>query len=128
MARGQESEAVLQACNGYFDAFYKGDVEAVEKYFSPTLYKAGFWKQEDGTYTEHLVMRYDDVMKFAQRVADEKDFAGDDAVKEIEILEVSDKIANVKVKGNWGFDYILLWKDENNWKIEQVIWQGPNEK
>ena len=122
----EDKEGVMEACEGYFRAFYQGDLQAVDTYFSRTLYKVGYWKGEDGNYSDPKLMSYDDVVSFAKRVLSEQDFAQKDATKEIEILDVAEKIATVKVKGTWGFDYINLRKDENNWKIEQVIWQGPN--
>ena len=121
-----DKQGVMDACKGYFAAFYDGDLEAVDKYFSRTLYKVGYWKNDDGSYSDPLIMTFEDVKNYAQRVLDEEDFAADDATQVIDILQVEEKIAVAKVTGTWGFDYINLRKDDKTWKVEQVIWQGPN--
>ena len=72
-------------------------------------------------------MTYEGAMKFAQNVVAKQNFAKEGSPKKIEILDLQDKIAAVKVTAYWGIDYMFLAKnDKGNWMIEQVIWQGPN--
>ncbi len=47
---------------------------------------------------------------------------------EIEVYEIKEKIASAKVKAIWGFDYILLSKNQKGyWKIDKILWQSYSE-
>jgi len=41
------------------------------------------------------------------------------------VLDVMNAIASAKVTGWWGYDYILLSKQNDKWMIEEVLWKGP---
>jgi len=43
----------------------------------------------------------------------------------MKVLDMMDQIAAAKVRAWWGWDYILLAKQDDKWIIEQVLWQGP---
>jgi phosphohistidine phosphatase SixA len=49
-------------------------------------------------------------------------------IREVEVLDISNHIATGKVTAVWGVDYMTLSKDNGQWKIEQVIWEGPYEE
>ena len=50
--------------------------------------------------------------------------AGEDASKDVIVLDHLDKTAAAKVTAHWGVDYLHLVKDEKGqWKIVQVLWQ-----
>ena len=49
---------------------------------------------------------------------------GADAPKEIEVFEVLDQTASIKLTAQWGVDYMHLAKYDGQWKIVNVLWQG----
>ncbi len=46
------------------------------------------------------------------------------APKEIEIFDVMDQTATVKLSAHWGVDYLHLAKIEGKWMIMNVLWQS----
>jgi hypothetical protein len=69
-------------------------------------------------------MTFKQAKKYAAYVLRSKDFPAEDAPKKVEILDVMNAIASVKITAWWGVDYLLLSKQEGKWMIEQVIWEG----
>ena len=125
----KDTEGVTKACMNYLEGFYEGDVSKLETALSPTLYKYGYWKnKETGAYASAGQMTYEKALDYAKNVAEKKKFAKEDAVKVVEVLDISNHIAVAKVKAWWGVDYMLLSRDGDAWVIEQVIWEGPLEK
>lgn len=125
----KDVEGVKAACMNYIEGFYEGDESKLEAALSPTLYKYGYWKnKETGAYQTAGQMTYKQALDYAKNVAEKKKFAKKDAVKVVEVLDISNHVAAAKVKAWWGIDYILLSRDGEAWVIEQVIWEGPLEK
>ncbi|MEQ9009261.1 MAG: hypothetical protein RLP12_15365, partial [Ekhidna sp.] len=51
------------------------------------------------------------------------------APKQVERLDMDERVANVKVYAIWGFDYLLMTKNENDdWIVQQFLWQSYNAK
>jgi len=121
--------AVKKTCLGYIEGFYQGDTLKLINNVKPTLHKFGYWKNDKtGEYGEPIYMTFDGAKEYANEVLEKKNFPKADAPKKIEILDIIDHIASVKVTAWWGVDYILLSKQNDNWMIEQVLWQGPLKK
>lgn len=129
-AQKSDKELVTQACMNYLEGFYKGDKAKLKAALSPTLHKFGYWKsQKTKKYGKKIPMTFDGAMKFAENVVAKNNYAKKGSPKKVEILDIMDKIATVKVTAYWGTDYMFLAKqDDGSWLIEQVIWQGPNKK
>ena len=127
-AQHSDRELVTKACTNYLEGFYEGNTDKLKVALKPTLHKFGFWKSEKtNTYGKASYMTFEGALKFAKNVEARKSYAKKGSPKKVEILDLMDKIAAVKVTAYWGTDYILLAKQENgSWMIEQVIWQGPN--
>ena len=50
------------------------------------------------------------------------------AIKKVEIMDIMNQIAAVKVTAWWGVDYLQLGKYDGQWMIAHVIWQSPPKK
>jgi hypothetical protein len=125
----QEKEKIEKACLNYIEGFYEGDTIKLMAALKPSLYKIGFWKNENtGNYDPAGQMTYRQAMNYAKSVREKKDFAKADAPKKVEILNIMNTIAAAKVTAWWGMDYILLSKQGDVWMIEEVLWEGPLEK
>lgn len=119
-------EDVAKACLNYIEGFYEGDTTKLIKSLMPTLYKFGYWKNKStGTYGPDGQMTYRQALDYARKVMEKKKFAKADAPKKVEVLDIQNSIAAAKVTAFWGVDYILLSKQNGQWMIEQVLWEGP---
>ena len=119
-------EDVAKACLNYIEGFYEGDTTKLIKSLMPTLYKFGYWKNKStGTYGPDGQMTYRQALDYARKVMEKQKFAKADAPKKVEVLDIQNSIAAAKVTAFWGVDYILLSKQNGQWMIEQVLWEGP---
>lgn len=128
-AQSSESDKVKRACMDYIEGFYEGDEAKLKRSLSPDLLKFGYMKKR-GTqeYASAGQMTYEEALSYARGVKEKQSFPKADAPRGIEIYDVDDNIAAAKVTAWWGFDYILLAKVDDNWMIQQVLWQGPLKK
>jgi hypothetical protein len=124
-----DKQKIERACLDYLEGFYEGDTVKLARSLKPSLYKFGYWKNDkSGKYDPDGQMTFQQAIKYAKGVRAKKNFPKPDAPKKAEVLDVMDQIASAKVTAWWGVDYILLSKQDGNWMIEQVLWQGPLKK
>lgn len=126
-ARAQENKVMIEkACLNYLEGFYEGDTTKLITSLSPALYKFGYWRdKKTGNYAPEGNMTWQQAIDYAKRVFETKKFAKADAPKKVEVLDIMNTIAAAKVTAWWGVDYILLAKQNGNWMIDQVLWEGP---
>lgn len=123
-AQTNDTESIRQAGFNYLDGFYKGDTVKLKQCLSAGLHKYGYFKGKSGQF-EGDPMTYQQAIDFAVRVLINKKFASDTAPREVVILDQQEFVASIKITAWWGIDYALLSKKSGNWKIEQILWQGP---
>lgn len=125
--RAADRAAVERAVRDYVDALYLVEPELIERSVDPELQKFGYWRNEQGEYSR-LAMTRDELQELASRWNSDG-HVGDDAVKQIVVYEVLEKIACAKLVADWGVDYMHLVKvdDEqgSRWLITQIVWQSP---
>lgn len=120
-----DKEAVRKAGLGYIEGFYEGDASKLAKSLMPKMYKFGYgWNKKTGMYYKVGQMTYEQALNYAKDVKETKNFPKPGVPKEVEVLDVMNHIASVKVTAWWGVDYILLSKSSGKWMIEQVLWAG----
>ncbi|MDZ4794896.1 MAG: nuclear transport factor 2 family protein [Bacteroidota bacterium] len=73
-------------------------------------------------------MTYRQAIHYSKRVLEKKNLAKPGAPKKAELLNLKNSIAAAKVTAWWGVDYILLARQNDQWMIEQVLWEGPLQK
>jgi hypothetical protein len=121
-----DKEKVEKACLNYIEGFYEGDTVKLILSLKPSLYKFGYWKNKtSGKYDPDGQMTYREALDYAKNILAKKNFAKPGLPKKVEILDVMNFIASAKVTAWWGADYILLSKKDENWMIDQVLWEGP---
>jgi len=123
----QDNKAMIErACLDYIEGFYEGDTSKLIRCLNPNLYKFGYWQdKKTGKYLPDGNMTWQQAIDYAKRVFEKKNFAKPGAPKKVEVLDILNSIAAVKVTAWWGMDYILLAKQDDIWMIDQVIWEGP---
>ncbi len=116
-----DRKAVEKAVLDYVEAFYLVQPERIERSVSKSLSKVGYVKSEEG-YRE-VPRTYDQLYRGSQRYNADGHVDPATAPKKIEILDLLDQIAVVKLSAAWGIDYLNLAKQEGQWKIVNVLWQ-----
>jgi Putative lumazine-binding len=118
-----DREGVERAALDYLEGFYEGSTEKLSRSVHPEVLKFGFYRKNREYHRSP--MTFDEMLAFARRVKDRQEFPAQDAPKRVELLDVLDQTAAVKVYAWWGSDYLNLAKYDGEWKIVQVLWQSP---
>lgn len=89
---------VKQAAFNYIDAFYKVDTTLAYKSVHKNLRKVGWWYDEKKkAYSGDIEMPFDALISLAKKWNINGDRVNDQSPRKVDILEVSDKIAAVKI-------------------------------
>lgn len=122
----EDRAAVIAAANDYIEGFYQGDTTRLIRSVAKDVHKYGYSRRPDGYVG--MQMPYPAFLSFAEGVRNGRNTPPAGAPKEVQLFEVQDQTANVKVTAWWGIDYLLLAKRDGKWMITHVIWQSPPPK
>ena len=122
----QEREAVRQAGLDYVEGVYNVQPERIERSVHPSLVKRGFNRRDASAPYAETAMSYEQLVNLARTWNKEK--KRDTSVKNVEVLDLLDQTAVVKVTASWGIDHMLLGKYDGTWKISLIQWQSPPPK
>lgn len=122
--RDADRAEVRRAALDYIEGFYEGDTAKLVRAFRPEMYKYGFFKDSTGRY-EGEKMTFDEAIAYAKRIKTRNRPPNATWPRQVDIFEVLDQTASVKVTAWWGTDYLLLGKYNGRWQISHVMWQGP---
>lgn len=119
-----DKEKIIEASTAYVESIYTVDTVKVYKYVDRELFKKGvYYSKKEKTWSVHP-MSFDELVSTA-KTYNKKGALPKNSPKVVEILDIQEKIANVKIEAIWGIDYLLLMKDETgNWRITQILWQS----
>ena len=119
-----DREAVRQAVLDYVEGVYNVQPERIERSVSPNLAKLGFYRPPTETaYRPGRSMAFQQLVEIAKTYNKEGKLRKD-APKDIEIYDVLDQTATVKLTAEWGIDYMHLAKMDGKWMIINVLWQS----
>ncbi len=119
-----EREAVRQAVLDYVEGVYHVQPERIERSVHPSLAKVGYWRGNDAdTYREGR-MTFEQLVELAGTWNEDNRRKVEEAPKKIDILDLMDQTATVKLSALWGVDYMHLAKIEGRWMILNVLWQS----
>ena len=120
-----DSSGVRQAATDYLDGFYTGDSTLHIRSIRPEVYKFGFWRARDSVrYAAGEQMKWSQFHDFTRRVKARGQAPSPNWRKDVQLLDVLDQTAAVKVTAYWGTDYLLLGKFDGRWMITHVLWQS----
>ena len=122
----QDREAVRQAGLDYVEGVYNVQPERIERSVHPSLVKRGFYKKGATAPYVEMPMTYDQLVNLARNW--NKDGKRDTSIKKVEVLDLLDQTAVVKITASWGIDHMLLGKYDGRWKISLIQWQSPPPK
>ncbi|MFP2996514.1 nuclear transport factor 2 family protein [Spongiivirga sp. MCCC 1A20706] len=124
-AKEMAIENVTKASYNYIDAFYQVDTSLAYQSVHKDLRKVGWWySDKTKSYSDALEMPFDKLVDLAKKWNLKGDRADKNSIREVKILEVSDKIAVAKVTAVWGIDYLNLVNTKEGWKIINIVWQS----
>ncbi len=123
-----DKAAVERAVLDYVEGIYDVKPELIERSVHKDLKKFGYWRPADETeFNAGSAMTFEHLKDLAAKYNKEGRIS-EDAPKQVEVLDVMDKIACAKLKAAWGTDMFHLVKEDGKWKILQVVWQSPTKK
>jgi hypothetical protein len=114
---------ILRAANDYIEGFYFGDTAKIYYSIDTTASKHGYYKGEKDTAYRKIPMSFSNMIRYAKNERNRPTEANA-KIREVQILDVHNKIAAVKLRAWWGIDYLLLTKMGDKWVIEKVLWQS----
>ena len=119
-----DREAVRQAVLDYVEGIYEVEPERIKRSVHPELAKVGYWRRKDATEYGESRMTYDQLVELAGKWNAKGGVDAETAPKEIEIFDLMDQTATVKLSADWGVDHMQLAKIEGKWMIMNVLWQS----
>lgn len=122
--RPDDREAVRRAVLDYVEGVYQRDPARIERSVHSELAKLGFWRSSPrGSFSREAMTRAE--LLETARTYETSSQNSAEARKEIELLDVQERIAVAKLRAEWGIDYLHLAKFDESWQIVHVLWQGP---
>lgn len=123
--RKADRAAVEKTALNYVEGFYEGDTAKLVASIRPEFYKYGFYRRNTGERYQGSQMTWKGALDYARSVKQNQRFAPANAIKKIEVLDLADQTASVKLTATWGIDYMLLARFDGEWMISHVLWQSP---
>jgi hypothetical protein len=117
-------EAVRAAVLDYIEGIYQVEPDRIRRSVAPDLAKLGYWRPADATTYQEGRMSFDQLVGVAETWNKDGRVDPATAPKEIEIYDVMDQTATVKLSAHWGVDYMHLAKIDGQWMIKNVLWQS----
>ncbi len=114
---------ILRAANDYIEGFYFGNTAKIYYSIDTTASKHGYYKAEKDTAYRKIPMSFSNMIRYSKNERNRPTEANA-KIREVQILDVHNKIAAVKLRAWWGIDYLLLTKMGDKWIIEKVLWQS----
>lgn len=119
-----DREAVREAVLDYVEGIYEVAPERIERSVHPELAKVGYWRAQDATEYREGRMTYEQLVELAGQWNAKGRVDAATAPKEIEIFDLMDQTATVKLSASWGVDHMHLAKSDGKWMIMNVLWQS----
>jgi hypothetical protein len=121
---GADSAGVRRAALDYIEGFYEGDSTKHVRSIRPDVFKYGFWLPRDSTRFQGEQMPWAEFLAYTRRMKARGATTPATAPKEMQLLDVQDQTAAVKVTAFWGTDYLLVGKFDGRWQVSSVLWQS----
>lgn len=101
------------------------DESLLDRAIHPRVFKYGFYRpREAEEYGAGEEMTREAMREFAADVRARGREPDPRWPKEVEILDLMDQMAVVKVHAWWGADYLSMGRADGRWQIFQVLWQS----
>ncbi len=115
-------ERIRQTVLGYIEAWYRGEPERGEKSLHPELAKR-IVRINPETGKDRLEGMSASTLAERWRSGDGRDTPLERQLKEITVLDVSGRMASVKLEAAGWVDYLHLAKFDGEWVIVNILWE-----
>ena len=123
--RKQDARALVQkAAAEYVEALYEVKPELIERCCHKDLVKFGFWRQDAGSDYRGMAMTHAQLTALAGKWNRDGSRVPADAPNKVEVLDLMDQTAVVKVTAVWGVDHMQLARFDGKWQIRHILWQS----
>jgi hypothetical protein len=123
-----DHKSVERAVLDYIESQHKADPSLMSRGLDKQLAKRTYWQAKDGL---EFIMEtdFDTMLWVAENYNKEGNKFPSSPKVEIDILDIDNRVASVKLTVDDWIDYMHLYKNEHNeWKIINVLWQYHDEK
>lgn len=118
-----DKQAIIRATQDYIQSQHSSSVTMMKRGLHKKLAKRTYWKAKDNT---EFIMQtdYHVMLDVAQNYNKDRDKFPEKPLVKIQVLDIDQRIASVKLTTDDWVDYMHLIKDnEGSWKIINVLWQ-----
>jgi hypothetical protein len=123
-SQNPDRRSVLQTARNYVEAMYEADAGKMENCLHGNFVKNGFyWKSRQESYSAITAISRAQLIQIAKDW-NRDPWVPDDAPRELELLDLQEKIALVKLTAYWGIEYLQMSKTGDRWQIVQVLSQN----
>ena len=115
--------AIKQAALDYIQSQHLSNKQQMARSLHPELKKRTYWTSKDGGETV-MESDFSSMLRVAETYNRNGDKFPESPRVEIEILDVDQRVASVKLTADDWIDYMhLLRNEQGEWKIINVLWQ-----
>ena len=119
---------IERAVLDYIEAQHKVDPELMKRGLDKKLAKRTYWQSKDGS-EDIMETDYKTMLWVAENYNKEGNKFPSSPKIDINILDIDNRVASIKLTADDWIDYMHLYKNENNeWKIINVLWQYHDAK
>ena len=118
-----DEQAIRQAVLDYIESQEQVLPERMGRSLDPELAKRTYWLNETG---EEFIMHsdYETMIKVAASYNKKGDRFGPNPKKNIQVFDIDQRVASVKLTVDDWIDYMHLYKNQQGqWKVINVLWQ-----
>ena len=123
-----DNQHVKRAVLDYIESQHKVKPELMKRGLDKKLVKRTYWESKDGS---EFIMEtdFDTMVWVAENYNKDDDKFSSPPKIDINILDIDNRVASVKLTVDEWIDYMHLYKNDNNeWKIINVLWQYHDEE
>jgi len=114
MAVATDRELVTQVALDYFEGWFDGDAERMDRALHPDLVKRRAGEELGITTKERML----ELTRAGEGAGD-----GADRTLDVEVEDVAGEIASVTVRSAVYYEYLQLVRTADGWKIANALWQ-----
>jgi hypothetical protein len=116
-----EQELVMQAVLDYFEGWFDGDSERMDRALHPGLAKRSL-RQVDPGSPELRTLTKERMVALTAEGGGKGDVAGGDRRIDVEVVDLHGNVASVVVRSTVYREYLHLVRADDGWKIVNALW------
>lgn len=126
--KSDDHKKIERAVLDYIESQHRVKPELMKRGLDKKLAKRTFWKSKNNSEFI-LETDYETMIRVAKTYNKDGNKFPESPRVEIDIFDIDNRVASVKLTADDWIDYMHLYKNENNqWKVLNVLWQYHDEK